>query len=75
MQERLELLFETFVKLRAVAKVMREFNDRGLALPRRDRRGDLHWAQSDNICRRCDLEEPRLCGCIRVRTNAVTQIL
>ncbi|WLC10429.1 recombinase family protein [Bradyrhizobium elkanii] len=44
-QERLELLFETFLKLRTIAKVMREFNDRGLELPRRDRHGDLHWAR------------------------------
>ena len=45
-QERLELLFETFLKLRTVAKVMREFNDRGLELPRRDRHGDLRWARA-----------------------------
>ena len=45
-QERLELVFAAFLKLRSVAKVMRMFNSRGLDLPRRDRHGDLHWAQA-----------------------------
>jgi DNA invertase Pin-like site-specific DNA recombinase len=40
-QERLELVFEMFLKFRTVAKVMRLLNDRGLDLPRRDRHGDL----------------------------------
>ena len=39
-QGRLELLFQMFLKVRTVAKVMREFNGRGLVLPRRDRHGD-----------------------------------
>ena len=43
-QERLELVFETFLKFRTVAKVMRVLNDRGLDLPRRDRHGDPRWA-------------------------------
>ncbi|WP_340671898.1 recombinase family protein [Bradyrhizobium ottawaense] len=37
---------ENFLKVRTVAKVMREFNDRGLELPRRDRHSDLHWARA-----------------------------
>lgn len=44
-QERLELVFQTFLKFRTVAKVMRMLNDRGLALPRRDRHGELRWAR------------------------------
>src|SRR5882757_5196264 len=35
-QERLLLLFETFLKVRTAAHVMRTFTSRGLALPRRD---------------------------------------
>src|SRR5438067_3709106 len=37
------LLFETFLKVRTAAQVMRAFVGRGLALPRRDRHGDLRW--------------------------------
>lgn len=39
-QERLELVFEMFLKFGAVAKVMRVLNERGLDLPRRDHHGD-----------------------------------
>jgi DNA invertase Pin-like site-specific DNA recombinase len=45
-QERLELLFATFLKLGSVAKATRLFNDRSLDLPRRDRHGDARWAQA-----------------------------
>lgn len=45
-QERLDLVFETFLKVRTAAKVMRILNHRGLDLPRRTRHGDLHWAQA-----------------------------
>jgi DNA invertase Pin-like site-specific DNA recombinase len=40
-QGRLSLLFETFLKARTAAQVMRIFTSRGLALPRSDRHGDL----------------------------------
>ena len=36
-------------EFRTIAKVMRVLNDRGLDLPRRDRHGDLCWAQA-TIC-------------------------
>ena len=45
-QERLELVFEMFLKFRTVAKVMRVLNERSLDLPRRDRLGDLRWARA-----------------------------
>src|SRR5690242_15363945 len=45
-QERLGLVFETFLRFRTVARVMRVLNDRGLDLPRRDRHGDLRWARA-----------------------------
>src|SRR5215208_1414040 len=45
-QERLELVFQTFLKFRTVAKVMRVLNERGLDLPRRDRHGDLCWTRA-----------------------------
>src|SRR5918997_4709156 len=45
-QERLGLVFHTFLKGRTVAKVMRVLNERGLDLPRRDRHGDLRWTRA-----------------------------
>jgi len=45
-QERLGLVFETFLKVRTIAKVMRVLNGRGLDLPRRDRFGDVRWARA-----------------------------
>lgn len=61
-QERLELLFETFLKVRTIAKVMREFNDRGLELPRRDRHGDLHWARATSSAVAAILKNPAYAG-------------
>jgi DNA invertase Pin-like site-specific DNA recombinase len=61
-QERLSLLFETFLKVRSVAKVMREFNGRGLELPRRDRHGDLHWAQATTSAVAAILKNPAYAG-------------
>jgi DNA invertase Pin-like site-specific DNA recombinase len=61
-QERLSLLFETFLKVRSVAKVMREFNGRDLELPRRDRHGDLHWAQATTSAVAAILKNPAYAG-------------
>jgi len=61
-QERLELLFETFLKVRSVAKVMREFNDRGVELPRRNRHGDLHWARATTSAVAAILKNPAYAG-------------
>ena len=61
-QERLSLLFETFLKVRSVAKVMRHFNDRGLELPRRDRHGDLTWARATTSAVASILKNPAYAG-------------
>jgi DNA invertase Pin-like site-specific DNA recombinase len=42
-QERLDLIFTTFLQRRAAARVLRFFNDHELLIPRRDRFGDLLW--------------------------------
>jgi DNA invertase Pin-like site-specific DNA recombinase len=42
-QERLDLIFSTFLQRKAAARVLRFFNDHDLLIPRRDRFGDLVW--------------------------------
>ena len=42
-QERLDLIFTTFLQRKAAARVLRFFNDHELLIPRRDRFGDLVW--------------------------------
>jgi len=42
-QERLDLIFATFLQRRTASKVLRFFNDHELLIPRRDRFGDLVW--------------------------------
>src|SRR3712207_1286110 len=42
-QERIGLVFAAFLELGSVGKVIRSFRDRGLAVPRRDRFGEVVW--------------------------------
>jgi DNA invertase Pin-like site-specific DNA recombinase len=42
-QDRVSLIFTTFLGLGSVGKVMRRFRDHALTLPRRDRFGDIVW--------------------------------
>jgi DNA invertase Pin-like site-specific DNA recombinase len=42
-QGRLELVFRSFLQVKAACQVVRLFNDRDLLLPRKDRFGDLVW--------------------------------
>jgi DNA invertase Pin-like site-specific DNA recombinase len=42
-QGRLELVFTSFLQVKAACQVVRFFNDRDLLLPRKDRFGDLIW--------------------------------
>jgi DNA invertase Pin-like site-specific DNA recombinase len=61
-QERLDLVFQTFLKCRTVAKVMRMLNQRGLDLPRRDRHGDLHWVRATVSAASRILKNPAYAG-------------
>ncbi len=61
-QDRLGLVFELFLKLRSIAKVMRMLNDRGLDLPRRDRHGELHWARATVSAVATILKNPAYAG-------------
>ena len=42
-QDRINLVFATFLRVRSLAKVVRSFNDQGLLVPRRDAFGDVVW--------------------------------
>jgi DNA invertase Pin-like site-specific DNA recombinase len=42
-QERLDLIFSTFLRRKSASKVLRFFNDHELLIPRRDRLGDVVW--------------------------------
>jgi len=44
-QERIGLVFSTFLRVKSASKVLRFFNDHQLGLPSRDRFGDLTWKQ------------------------------
>jgi DNA invertase Pin-like site-specific DNA recombinase len=61
-QERLLLLFKTFLKVRTAAQAMRVFVDRGLALPRRDRNGDLRWRPATVSAVTAILKNPAYAG-------------
>ena len=71
-QERLGLVFQTFLKVRTVAKVMRVLNERGLDLPRRDRHGDLRWVRATVSAVSAILKNPAYAGAFvygRTRTR------
>lgn len=61
-QKRLDLVFELFLKLRTVAKVMRTLNQRTLDLPRRDRHGDSLWARATVASVASILKNPAYAG-------------
>jgi len=42
-QDRISLVFATFLRVRSLAKVVRSFNDQDLVVPRRDAFGDVVW--------------------------------
>lgn len=74
-QERLELVFQTFLEFRTIAKVMRVLNERGLDLPRRDRFGDVRWARATVAAVSAILKNPAYAGAFvygrtRMRTAA-----
>jgi len=44
-QDRLSLLFQTFLEQRSIPRVVRVLRERELLVPRRDRYGDIQWRQ------------------------------
>src|SRR6266478_3932563 len=61
-QERITLLFESFLHARTAAKVMRTFTARGLALPRRDRDGEICWRRPTVAAITSVLKNPAYAG-------------
>jgi DNA invertase Pin-like site-specific DNA recombinase len=61
-QERIGLVFQTFLKVRTVAKVMRMLNDRGLDLPRCDRHGEPCWVRATIAAVATILKNPAYAG-------------
>lgn len=45
-QDRITLVFQTLLAQKSLAKVVRQFHDEQLKIPRRDKWGDLHWKQA-----------------------------
>jgi DNA invertase Pin-like site-specific DNA recombinase len=45
-QNRITLVFNTLLVQKSLAKVVRQFRDQQLQIPRRDKWGDIHWKQA-----------------------------
>jgi DNA invertase Pin-like site-specific DNA recombinase len=61
-QDRLELVFTTFLQVKAACRVVRYFNDHDLLLPRRDRFGDLIWRKPTTPAVLSTLKNPAYAG-------------
>ena len=71
-QSRLELVFTTFLRIKAACRVVQTFNDRDLLLPRQDRFGDLVWRRPTVSAILSILKNPAYAGAfVYGRTRAV----
>ncbi len=61
-QDRIDLVFQTFVQVRSASKVLRMFNDQGLLLPRRDRFGEIVWRKPSVAAILSILKNPAYAG-------------
>jgi DNA invertase Pin-like site-specific DNA recombinase len=71
-QERLDLIFTTFLQRKAGTRVLRFFNDHELLIPRRDRFGDLVWKKPSIASILAILKNPAYAGAFvygRTRTT------
>ncbi len=61
-QQRIGLVFDTFLRLRSAGKVLQGFNAHQLLLPRRDRHGDLVWKRPTVAALLSILKNPAYAG-------------
>jgi len=61
-QDRVTLVFDSFLRLRTTMQVTRALHARGLMLPRSDRRGETHWAQPNRAAVTEMLKNPAYAG-------------
>jgi len=77
-QDRVQLVFTTFLEVRSASKVLQHFNARSLSLPRRDRFGDVVWKQPTVAALLAILKNPAYAGAFvygRTRTRNLTHSL
>lgn len=70
--DRINLVFQTFLRLKSASKVVRTFNEQGLLIPRRDRFGDIFWRKPSVAAILSMLKNPAYAGAFvygRTRTN------
>ena len=73
-QDRLSLVFATFLEVRSASKVLQHFNAHDLLLPRRDRFGDIVWKKPTVAALLAILKNPAYAGAFvygRSRTTVV----
>ena len=61
-QNRLSLIFETFLREKSASKVVRFFKDRELTIPRRDGQGDIRWRPPTEAAVCAVLKHPAYAG-------------
>lgn len=74
-QDRLTLVFTTFLRVTSGSKVLRFFNDQNLRLPRRDRFGDTVWKKPTIAAILATLRNPAYAGAfVYGRTRTIRDI-
>jgi DNA invertase Pin-like site-specific DNA recombinase len=61
-QKRLELIFQTFQKVKSASKTLRYFNENDLTIPRRDHFGDIAWKKPSVAAIISTLKNPAYAG-------------
>lgn len=73
-QKRIELIFETFLRVKSGSKTLRYFNDNNLMIPRRDAFGDIIWKKPTIASVLSTLKNPAYAGIfVYGRTRAISR--
>jgi DNA invertase Pin-like site-specific DNA recombinase len=72
-QARLDLIFNTFLQLKAASKVLRFFNEHHLLIPRHDRFGDLVWKKPTVAAILATLKNPAYAGAFVYGRSSTTR--